>query len=131
MSKKLLISLLALSALTFATVETQAASAWDKYNNAKQKLQQVDAKVQQTTNAAANAKANRKAAIEKEKATVLAGIKKEINAKNTEIANVKKATMLETERKIRLKKLNAELNSIQNKYNTTEKVYNKRLEALK
>lgn len=142
MSKKLFISLLAMVALTFATVEVQAASAWDKYNNAKQKLQQVDAKVIQTQNAVTNAKSNtsntiqqqketRKATIQKEKTTALKAIQNEINAKNAEIANVKKATMLETERKFRLKKLEAELKSIKNRYSTTEKLYNKRLEALK
>ena len=118
MNKKLLTSLLALTILSIGAAQVQAG-AWDAYNKAKSQLQKVDQKVSETTNAAANAKANKIATVQKEKTNALAAIQKEINAKNAEISKVKNATMLETERKIRLKKLNSELNALKNKYSTT------------
>ena len=130
MNKKLLTSLIVLSILSIGAAQVQA-DVLGSYNKAKSKLQQVDKKISDTTNAAANAKANKIAAVQKEKTNALATIQKQIDAKNAEISKVKNATMLETERKIRLKKLNSELSSLKNKYSTTEKLYNKRLEALK
>lgn len=130
MNKKLLTSLIVLSIISIGAAQVQA-DVLGSYNKAKSKLQQVDKKISDTTDAATNAKANKISAVQKEKSDALAAIQKQIDAKNAEISKIKNTTMLESERKIRLKKLNTELETLKNKYSTTEKLYNKRLDALK
>jgi len=62
-----------------------AGSLMDKYDNAVNKMNQVDSKVQEARTAPATAKAAQQQALTDQKAQALAPIQKDLDAKNAEI----------------------------------------------
>ncbi len=101
-------------------------------NKAVTTTNQALSKADATVNSAVNAKATERKNIEAQKKAALTAIKNDIKAKKSQISEVKKSTvMLESEKELRIKAINKEIELLNKKYDTTEKVYNKRLEALK
>lgn len=107
------------------------AGFWSEYDKVKAKVQNADAKVTASRNAAANAKSDTIKELKSQKAEALKTAKAKIKAKEAEIKSVEKATMLETERKIRLKALNADLAILKKQYDSTASYYDKKINALK
>ncbi len=129
--KNLFLSFLAVALFMSAGI-ANAASVYDKYDNAMNKLQQVDSKVNESRNAQTNAKAEKTKNLQAQKNQALKPIKEQIKAKEKEIDDVTKSTiLLQADKNIRLKKLNAELKILKNKETTTAAYYDKQINALK
>ena len=151
MNKKTL--LLAVLVLSLSTTSA-FAGIFDEYDKAKQKLQNVDAKVTQTRKDISNAqsatqnnvenqknvvnkaiqaqKKETKNKIQTQKKEALKVVQANIDAKKAEIKAVESNTaMFKKQKELKLKVLNAELKSLQNKYDSTAKYYDKQLNAIK